>query len=186
MSPGSDAPGIFCWRWTLEVIALMILATSFRTSGVKTPEFPKLFGTAEAVPSREPSMRRLLIGVGRGRNKFGQAQDRGGPARFAVNFIDARPGEMAFVGGRFFDGEKEFHLNAIDKAVKRDLTRSAGMMQAKTMAAGRKNGGLQFEDKLVGQAGVVSKKARHAAHRGGQALIGVHAQAEVKGAGGHG
>jgi len=54
-------------------------------------------------------------------------------------------------------------------------------MQAETMAADRKNGGLQFEDKLVGQAGIVGKKARHAAHCGGQALIGVHAQAEVEG-----
>jgi len=103
-----------------------------------------------------------------------------------VNFIDARPGEMAFVGGRFFGGEKDFHLNAIGKAVKGDIARSAGMMQAETMAAGRKNGGLQLEDQFVIQAGVVGKKARHTAHRGGQALIAVHAQAEVEGAGGHG
>ena len=103
-----------------------------------------------------------------------------------MNFIHTRPSEMAFVGGRFLGGEKEFHLNAIGKAVKRNLTRSAGMMQAEAMAAGRKNGGLQLEDNFIGQAGVVSKKARHTAHRGGQALIGVHAQAEVKGAGGHG
>ena len=32
-----------------------------RTSGVKTLEFPQLLGTAEAVPSREPFMRRLLV-----------------------------------------------------------------------------------------------------------------------------
>lgn len=93
---------------------------------------------------------------------------------------------MAFVGGRFLGGEKKFHLNAIGKAVKRDLARSTGMMQAKAMAAGRKNGGLQLEDKFVIQPGVVGKKARYTAHRGGQALIGVHAQAEVEGAGGHG
>jgi len=164
----------------------MILVASLRTSGVKTPEFPKLFGTAEAVPSREPSMKWLLVGVGRGRNELGQAQNRRGPARFAMNFIDARPGEMAFVGGRFLGGEKEFHLNAIGQAVKGDVTRSAGMMQAETTAAGRKNGGLQFEDKFVGQTGVVGKKARHTAHRGCQALIGVHAQADVDGVGGHG
>ncbi len=60
------------------------------------------------------------------------------------------------------------------------------MMQAETMAAGRKNGGLQFEDAFVAQPGVVRKKTRHTAHRGGQALIGVHAQAEVEGVGGHG
>ena len=76
---------------------------------------------------------------------------------------------MVLVGGRFLGGEKEFHLNAIGKAVKHDLARSAGVMQAETMAADRKNGGLQFEDKLVGQAGIVGKKARHAAHCGGQA-----------------
>jgi len=93
---------------------------------------------------------------------------------------------MTFVGGRFFGREKEFHLNAIGQAVKRNLARSAGMMQAEAMAAGRKNGGLQFEDKFVGQAGVVGKKARHTAHRGSQALIGVHAQAKVEGVGAHG
>ena len=59
-------------------------------------------------------------------------------------------------------------------------------MQAETMAADRKNRGLQLEDKFVGQPGVVGKKARNAAHCGGQALIGVHAQAKVEGVGGHG
>jgi hypothetical protein len=93
---------------------------------------------------------------------------------------------MAFVGGRFLGGEKKFHLNAIGQTLKRDLARSAGMMQAKAMAAGRKNGGLQFEDKFVIQAGVVGKKARHTAHRGGQALIAVQAQPNVEGVGGHG
>lgn len=32
-----------------------------RTSGVKTPEFGVLFGTAKAVPSQEPIMRGLLV-----------------------------------------------------------------------------------------------------------------------------
>jgi hypothetical protein len=32
----------------------MIRTISLRTSGVETPEFAALFGTAEAVPSREP------------------------------------------------------------------------------------------------------------------------------------
>jgi hypothetical protein len=39
----------------------MLQATSLRSSGVETPEFAGLFGTAEAVPSREPFMRRLLL-----------------------------------------------------------------------------------------------------------------------------
>ena len=103
-----------------------------------------------------------------------------------MNFIDTRPGKMAFVGGRFLCGQKEFHLNAIGQAVKGNFARSAGIMQAETMAAGGKNGGLQFEDQFVGQPGVVRKKARYTAHRGGQALVGVHAQAEVEGVGGHG
>ena len=81
-----------------------------------------------------------LFRVGCGRDELGQAQDRGGPPRLAVNFIDPRPGEMAFVGGRFLDGQKDFHLNAIGKAVKGNLARSTGKMQAETMAAGRKNG----------------------------------------------
>jgi len=102
-----------------------------------------------------------------------------------VNFIDARPGEMALVGGRFLDGQKEFHLNPISKAVKGNVTRTAGMMQPEAMAACRKNGGLQFEDKFVGQAGVIGKKTRHTAHRSGQALIGIHAQVEVQRVGEH-
>jgi len=91
-----------------------------------------------------------LFRVGRGSDELSQAQNRGGPPRFAVNFIDARPGKMTLVGGRFLDGQKKFHLNPISKAVKGDVTRTAGMMQAKAMAAHRKNGGLQFEDKFVG------------------------------------
>jgi len=35
----------------------MFRANRLRPSGVKTPEFAVLFGTAEAVPSREPIMR---------------------------------------------------------------------------------------------------------------------------------
>lgn len=103
-----------------------------------------------------------------------------------MNFIYTRPGEMALVRRCFLDGQKDFHFNAIGQAVKRDVARSGGNMQAKTMAADRKYGGLQLKDKFVGQPGVVGKKARHTAHRGGQAFIGVHAQAEVEGVRGHG
>jgi hypothetical protein len=39
----------------------MLRATSLRSSGVKTPEFAGLFGTAEAVPSREPFVKWLLV-----------------------------------------------------------------------------------------------------------------------------
>jgi len=126
-----------------------------------------------------------LFRVGRRSDELGQAQDRRVTPCFAVHFIHARPREMAFVGRRFLEGQKNFHLNAIGQAVKRNVARSAGDMQAETMAAHRKNGGLQFENQIVGQPGTVSQKTRHTAHRGGQALIGVHAQAEVQGVAEH-
>ena len=59
-------------------------------------------------------------------------------------------------------------------------------MQAETMPAGRENGRLQLENEFVGQPGAIGKKARHAPHRRGQALIGVQSQADVKRACEHG
>ena len=38
----------------LELESSMCCSSVARTSGVKTPDFFALFGTAEAVPSREP------------------------------------------------------------------------------------------------------------------------------------
>jgi len=102
-----------------------------------------------------------------------------------MHFIHTRPFEMALIHRRFLDGQKKFHLNAVGQSVKGHVTRSAGMMQAEAMAAGGKNGGLQFENQLVGQAGVISKKACHTAHRRGQTLIGVQAQSNVEGVAGH-
>jgi hypothetical protein len=45
------------------VISRILLTTSECPSGVKTLEFAKLFGTAEAVPSRQPFMRYLVEDV---------------------------------------------------------------------------------------------------------------------------
>src|SRR5208283_3829942 len=97
-----------------------------------------------------------LFRVGRRRDELGQAQDRGGPPRFAMNFIDARPGKMAFVGGRFLGGQKEFHFNAIGQAVKGNFARSAGIMQAETMAAARRSSGSMRKRRWRGLVGTVN------------------------------
>ena len=96
-----------------------------------------------------------------------------------MHFIHTWPSEMALIRRRFLDGQKKFHLNAVGQSVKGHFTGSPGTMQAEAMAAGGKNRGLQFENQLIGQAGVISKKARHTAHRRGQTLIGVQAQSNV-------
>ena len=45
---------------SLELISSMVQQRALTTSGVKTPAFPELFGTAQAVPSCELFMRWLL------------------------------------------------------------------------------------------------------------------------------
>jgi len=127
-----------------------------------------------------------LFRVGRRSNKFSEPQYRKIAARLAVNLIHTRPGKMALFSRRFLGRKKQFHFDAVGKAVKRNLARGVGNMQHETMPACRKNGGLQLEDDFVRQARAIGKETSDSSHRGGQPLIGVQAQANVQGARWHG
>lgn len=113
--------------------------------------------------------------------EFGQAEDAGVVAGFALDVVYAGPVGMGFFGWGRDAGDGDFDFDAVVEATEADLAgRVAMVVKVEAEFAGGDNGGFELFDVVVGEAGGVGKDTHGATRRGGEAFVVVEGEAEVE------
>jgi hypothetical protein len=113
--------------------------------------------------------------------KFGQAEDAGVVAVFALDVVYAGPGGFWFFGRRRDAGDGYFYFDAVVQAAEAYLAgRVAIAMKIEAELTGGDYGGFELFDVFVGQAGGVGEDAHGATRGGGEAFVVVEGEAEVE------
>jgi hypothetical protein len=113
--------------------------------------------------------------------EFGQAQDAGVVAVFALDVVYAGPVGVGLFGRRWDAGDGDFDFDAIVEATETHLAgRFAIVVKIEAEFAGGDDGYFELFDVVVGQAGGVSKDAHGATRGGGKAFVVVEGEAKVE------
>ena len=113
--------------------------------------------------------------------KFGQAEDAGVVAVFALDVIYAGPSGLWLFGGRWDAGDGYLDFDAIVQAAETYLAGCFAIaMKIEAEFAGGDYGGFELFDVFVGEASGVGEDAHGATRGGGQAFVVVEGEAEVE------
>jgi hypothetical protein len=113
--------------------------------------------------------------------EFGQAEDAGVVAVFALDFVYAGPAGFGLVGWGRDAGDGDFDFDAVVEAAETYLAgRLAIVVEVEAEFAGGDYGGFELLDVVVGEAGGVGEDA-HGATRGcGEAFVVVEGETKVE------
>lgn len=119
--------------------------------------------------------------LGDGGEEFGQAEDAGVVAVFALDVVYAGPVRVRFFGGGWDAGDGDFDFDAVVEAAETYLAGCfAIVVKVEAEFASRDYGGLELLDVVVGEAGGVGEDAHGATRSGGEAFVVVEGEAEVE------
>jgi hypothetical protein len=113
--------------------------------------------------------------------EFGQAEDAGVVAGFALDVVYAGPVGVRFLGRRGDAGDGDFDLDAIVEAKESHLAgRGAILVKIEAEFAGRDYRDFELFDVVVGEAGGVGEDAHGATRGRGEAFVVIEGEAEVE------
>jgi hypothetical protein len=113
--------------------------------------------------------------------EFGEAEDGGVVAGFALNVVYAGPGEFWLFGRGCNAGDGDFDFDAVVEAAETYLAGGVAIVvKVETEFAGGDDGGFELLDVVVGEAGGVGEHAHGATCCGGEAFVVVEGEAEVE------
>lgn len=123
-------------------------------------------------------VQRRLGGVS---EEFGEAEDAGVVAGFALDVVYAGPVGVGFFGWGRDTGDGDFDFDAVVEAAETDLTgRGAIGVKVEAQFAGGDDGGLELFDVVVGEASGIGEDSHGATRGGGKAFVVVEGEAEVE------
>ena len=118
---------------------------------------------------------------GDGGEEFGQAEDAGVVAGFALDVVYAGPVGIGLFDWRRDAGDGDFDLDAIVEAEKSYFTgRGAIVVKVEAEFAGGDDGDFELFDVVVGEAGGVGEDAHGATCGGGEAFVVIEGEAKVE------
>jgi hypothetical protein len=118
---------------------------------------------------------------GVGGEKFGEAEDAGVVAGFALDVVQAVPMRLGVFGGRRDAGDGDFDFDAVVEAAETYLAGRGGILvKVEAEFAGGDDRDFELFDVVVGEAGGVGEDAHGATRGGGEALVVVEGEAEVE------
>jgi hypothetical protein len=124
---------------------------------------------------------RAVPGLGYGREELGQAEDAGVVAVFALDVVDAGPGDFGLFVGGSDPGNGDFDFDAVVEAAKADLAGRGGvLMEIEAELAGGDDGGFELLDVFIGQPGGIGEDAHGATRCGGEAFVVIDREAKVE------
>jgi hypothetical protein len=125
--------------------------------------------------------------LGGGVEEFGQAEDAGVVAVFALDVVYAGPVGFGLIGGGRDAGDGDFYFDAIVEAAETYLAgRDRILVKVEAEFAGGDDGCFELFDVFVGEAGGVGEDAHGATRGGGEAFVVIEGEAEVEGIFWHG
>jgi hypothetical protein len=126
-------------------------------------------GVAVAVPLRG------------GVEEFGQAEDAGVVAGFALDVVYAGPLGVGFFGWGRDAGDGDFDFDAVVEAAETDLAGCVAIvMKIEAEFAGGDDGGFELLDVVVGEACCVGEDSHGATRGGGEAFVVIEGEAKVE------
>jgi hypothetical protein len=119
--------------------------------------------------------------LGGGVEEFGQAEDAGVVAVFALDVVYAGPVGLGLFGWGRDAGDGDFDFDAIVEAAETYLAGCFAIaMKIEAEFAGGDYGGFELFDVVVGEAGGVGEDAHGTSCGGGEAFVVVEGEAEVE------
>jgi hypothetical protein len=120
-------------------------------------------------------------GLRDGGEEFGQAEDAGVVAGFALDVVHAGPVGVGFFGWRWDPGDRDFDFDAVVEAAETYLAGCVAIIvKVEAEFAGGDYRDFELFDVVVGKAGGVGKNAHGATRGGGEAFVVVEGEAEVE------
>jgi hypothetical protein len=113
--------------------------------------------------------------------EFGEAEDAGVVAGFAMDVVYAGPVGVGLFGWRGDAGDCDFDFDAVVEAAETYLAgRVAIVMKVEAEFARGDHGDFELFDVVVGEAGGVGEDAHGATRGGGEAFVVIEGKAEVE------